>query len=293
MVLVGLENDCGEEDSDEGTKVDESEGVRLVKDEEERQEQDRGSDWDYPVADTSKATVEDFLRVAKDLLEYIKICPLPDDPFLYQPCIVPMDFAMRNLMFHPETHEVIAYLDWDDTAVLPFILCSNGTKPIQKSSRREASSTCSIPLSVTGNLIKNKPLCQSGRLSKPTPKAKTKSSLNKGNATGGHTLSKKLKTVYSQWLENAGEIAEKHANTPSGVTMTWGKTSLTGHGLNTAFEGNCRVFTMKPQNAYLAQLQCPIGNEITDWIEITPGTVGEDPTPVEVLQQLKAKVDAA
>ncbi|KAG2009470.1 hypothetical protein CC2G_012403 [Coprinopsis cinerea AmutBmut pab1-1] len=91
---------------------------------EAEEEEGKGRDSDFPVTEESKATVAEFHQVANEVLKYIRHCPLPDDPSLYQPCIVPMDFAMRNLMFHPETEEIVAYVDWDDTAILPFILCS-------------------------------------------------------------------------------------------------------------------------------------------------------------------------
>ncbi|KAG2009472.1 hypothetical protein CC2G_012405 [Coprinopsis cinerea AmutBmut pab1-1] len=106
-------------------------------------------------------------------------------------------------------------------------------------------------------------------------------------------LSKKEKKLYIDWLDNALQKANENAGTSNGVTMSWGKDALTAHDLNTAFKPNCRVYTMKPREAYIAQLRCPDHTVITSWIEITPGTEGEAPSASEVLEQLKAKLEAA
>ncbi|KAJ3503060.1 hypothetical protein NLJ89_g8602 [Agrocybe chaxingu] len=73
------------------------------------------------------ATISEFLDVAAALRVLIDNCALPDPeqhPSLYAPCLVPTDYAFRNMLIDRETHKVSQFLDWDDAYVLPFFLCS-------------------------------------------------------------------------------------------------------------------------------------------------------------------------
>ncbi|KAG2004392.1 PKL/CAK/Fmp29-like protein kinase subdomain-containing protein [Coprinopsis cinerea AmutBmut pab1-1] len=74
--------------------------------------------------DNEQCTLSDFLQTADHLLQYIENSQLPADAALLQPCIVPMDYAMRNVIFNDDKTAITAFLDWDDVAILPFILCS-------------------------------------------------------------------------------------------------------------------------------------------------------------------------
>lgn len=60
----------------------------------------------------------DFIAISDDVLQIIQLFEIPTA--LAQPCLVPMDFAFRNIMYEEE--EVTAFLDWDDIAVLPSVL---------------------------------------------------------------------------------------------------------------------------------------------------------------------------
>ncbi|EAU86350.1 PKL/CAK/Fmp29-like protein kinase subdomain-containing protein [Coprinopsis cinerea okayama7 len=84
-----------------------------------------------------------FLETAELLLTYIEECNLPNLPELFSPCVVPMDYALRNMLFHPDSEEIVAFLDWDDVAILPFILstryladlCSHNITTVEWESR--------------------------------------------------------------------------------------------------------------------------------------------------------------
>lgn len=63
----------------------------------------------------------DLIAIGDDLLQIIQLFEIPTA--LAQPCLVPMDFAFRNIMY--EEGEVSAFLDWDDVAVLPSVLIAH------------------------------------------------------------------------------------------------------------------------------------------------------------------------
>ena len=71
-------------------------------------------------------TVGQFLDVAQAVLTLIQKCALPphSQPQIYEPCFVTTDYAFRNMKMDPETRKITAFLDWDDTYVMPFLLCS-------------------------------------------------------------------------------------------------------------------------------------------------------------------------
>ncbi|KAG2009435.1 PKL/CAK/Fmp29-like protein kinase subdomain-containing protein [Coprinopsis cinerea AmutBmut pab1-1] len=83
-------------------------------------------------ADSDDSNLDDILRTVDHLLQYIKHVPLPDYPRLYTPSIVPNFYATRNVAIHSRTEpdsgshqiQIKAYLDWDNTFILPFILAS-------------------------------------------------------------------------------------------------------------------------------------------------------------------------
>ena len=60
------------------------------------------------------------MSVANDLEWIIQTFEIP--PALREPCLVPTDFAFRNVMYDPKTQEITGFLDFDDAAILPAVL---------------------------------------------------------------------------------------------------------------------------------------------------------------------------
>jgi hypothetical protein len=73
---------------------------------------------------TENCTLGEFLDVASSLHTLITHCPLPSQEDLYAPCLAPTDYAFRNFKLDPTTLRVTAFIDWDDTYTMPFLLCS-------------------------------------------------------------------------------------------------------------------------------------------------------------------------
>ena len=60
------------------------------------------------------------MSAAKDLYTVIQGFNIP--PALRQDCLVPTDFAFRNVMYDPRNQRITGFLDWDDAAILPAVL---------------------------------------------------------------------------------------------------------------------------------------------------------------------------
>ena len=69
---------------------------------------------------SSISTWGEAMSVANDLGRIIKRLEIP--PALREPCLVPTDFAFRNVMYDPKTQEITGFLDFDDAAILPAVL---------------------------------------------------------------------------------------------------------------------------------------------------------------------------
>ena len=69
---------------------------------------------------SSISTWGEAMSVANDLGRIIKRLEIP--PALREPCLVPTDFAFRDVMYDPKTQEITGFLDWDDAAILPAVL---------------------------------------------------------------------------------------------------------------------------------------------------------------------------
>lgn len=65
-----------------------------------------------------------------NLLHIIENMPIP--PELSKPCLVWPDYAFRNIMYDESTGKITAFLDWDDTAILPAILIPHLPEDVDK-----------------------------------------------------------------------------------------------------------------------------------------------------------------
>ena len=66
------------------------------------------------------STWGEAMSVADDLDTIIQGFDIP--PALRQACLVPTDFAFRNVMYDPAKERITGFLDWDDAAILPAVL---------------------------------------------------------------------------------------------------------------------------------------------------------------------------
>lgn len=66
------------------------------------------------------STWGEAMSAAKDLYTVIQGFNIP--PALRQACLVPTDFAFRNVMYDPRNQRITGFLDWDDAAILPAVL---------------------------------------------------------------------------------------------------------------------------------------------------------------------------
>ena len=86
------------------------------------QDEIQDSDWTINVQLRASdiSTWSEAMSVANDLRRIIKRFDIP--PALRQACLVPRDFAFRNVMYNPRTEKITGFLDWDEAVILPAVL---------------------------------------------------------------------------------------------------------------------------------------------------------------------------
>lgn len=84
----------------------------------------RDGDEDEELEDCGISTWRDAERVAENLKALIDNTEIP--PCLEQPCLVHADLAFRNILFRYNARKpdesAVAFLDWDEAAILPSVL---------------------------------------------------------------------------------------------------------------------------------------------------------------------------
>ena len=75
-----------------------------------------------PPYDDDDHTLRELMEAAADIQTLIDRVALPDNPRILAPCLVMSDYAFRNIIIDPTTLDVVAFLDWEDVHIMPFIL---------------------------------------------------------------------------------------------------------------------------------------------------------------------------
>ena len=86
------------------------------------QDEIQDPDWDIrmQLRASDISMWSEAMSVANDLRRIIKRFDIP--PALRQACLVPRDFAFRNVMYNPRTEKITGFLDWDEAIILPAVL---------------------------------------------------------------------------------------------------------------------------------------------------------------------------